>query len=355
MDFTASSASSTISIQGVQGYDYIGLDNISLVQTGNGATGTNLITNGDFAEPSINPVGVSVTAGPVTTTFNNVDPTALGNTWTPETLDFTATSTTSTISFHGDQGQNYIGLDNVVVSTPPATGGARPEGCSAKTARSIPLRSPPRARYVITAIGATGGGIATGYTGGAGAEVEGTFTLTAGDELEILVGGVGSGQDGGAGSGGGGSFVFDATTDTLLEAAGGGGGASAGSGGTGSAGGPGRGGPGGDERHGWRQLRQWRRYQLRRRRRHGRQWRRRRGIRRQHGRQRQWWRRRRLRQRGRRRGVRRRRRQFPGRRRRRHRRQPEYAAQWWVWRRRRRQLRLHRRRRRWWLQRRRRR
>ena len=238
VDFTATAASSTISIQGVQGGDYIGLDNVSLVQTGNGATGTNLITNGDFAEPSINPVGVSVTAGPVTTTFNNVAPTALGNTWTPETLDFTATSTTSTISFQGDQGQNYIGLDNVVVSIPTApsspTGGVFSEDGKIDT-----FTVPTSGTYVITGTGATGGGLATGYTGGAGAEVQGTFTLAAGDELEILVGGVGSGQDGGAGSGGGGSFVFDVTTDTLLEAAGGGGGASAGSGGTGSAGGPG--------------------------------------------------------------------------------------------------------------------
>ena len=116
VDFTAAAAASTISIQGLQGDQYIGLDNVSVVQTGAGATGTNLITNGNFAEPSINPVGVSVTAGPATATFNNVDPSTLGNTWTPETLDFTATSTTSTIAFQGDQGQNYIGLDAVVVT-----------------------------------------------------------------------------------------------------------------------------------------------------------------------------------------------------------------------------------------------
>ncbi|MGB7098626.1 MAG: DUF642 domain-containing protein, partial [Xanthobacteraceae bacterium] len=194
VDFTAISASSTISIQGVQGDQYIGLDNVSLVQTGNGATGTNLITNGDFAAPSINPVGVSVTAGSMTTTFNNVAPTAPGNTWTPETLDFTATSTTTTISFQGDQGQNYIGLDNVVVSIPAApsspTGGVFSEDGAIDT-----FTVPTSGTYVITAIGATGGGLATGYTGGAGAEVEGTFTLTAGDVLQILVGGVGSGQD----------------------------------------------------------------------------------------------------------------------------------------------------------------
>ena len=239
VDFTATAAASTISIQAVQGDDYIGLDNVAVVQIGNGATGTNLITNGDFAAPSINPVGVSVTAGPVTTTFNNVDPTAPGNTWTSETLDFTATSTTSTISFQGDQGQSYIGLDNVMVSIPAAPSGSPTGAAFGEDGQIDTFTVPTSGTYVITAVGATGGGLATGYTGGAGAEVEGTFTLTAGDVLEILVGGVGSGQAGGAGSGGGGSFVFDVTTDTLLEAAGGGGGASAGSGGSGSAGGPG--------------------------------------------------------------------------------------------------------------------
>jgi hypothetical protein len=102
--------------------------------------------------------------------------------------------------------------------------------------------------YVITAIGATGGGLgAPGYAGGAGAEVVGTFTFTVTTTLEILVGGAGTstagnttGQPDGAGSGGGGSFVFDYTTGMLLEAAGGGGGASAGSGGTASPGGSGK-------------------------------------------------------------------------------------------------------------------
>jgi hypothetical protein len=98
--------------------------------------------------------------------------------------------------------------------------------------------------YVITAIGATGGGLGVaGYEGGAGAEVVGTFTFATTTTLEILVGGAGTsnagGSPNGSGSGGGGSFVYDETTGTLLEAAGGGGGASAGSGGTGSPGGDG--------------------------------------------------------------------------------------------------------------------
>jgi hypothetical protein len=80
---------------------------------------------------------------------------------------------------------------------------------------------PTSGTYVITVIGATGGGLGPGYAGGAGAEVEGTFTLSAGDVLYVLVGGAGSALNGGAGSGGGG-------------------GASAGSGGSGSPGGPGK-------------------------------------------------------------------------------------------------------------------
>jgi hypothetical protein len=87
--------------------------------------------------------------------------------------------------------------------------------------------------YDITAYGAQGGASA-GVSGGAGAEVGGDFTLTAGERLEIVVGGAGGyGQtspgDGSAGGGGGGSFVLASTNGgasyQLLLAAGGGGGA----------------------------------------------------------------------------------------------------------------------------------
>lgn len=78
--------------------------------------------------------------------------------------------------------------------------------------------------YVITADGGMGGA-GGGGLGGDGALVSGTFMLTAGTMLEIVVGGAGAaGAGGGGGGGGGGSFVFDLTTGTLLEAAGGGGG-----------------------------------------------------------------------------------------------------------------------------------
>jgi len=79
----------------------------------------------------------------------------------------------------------------------------------------------------ITASGAQGGGnISPIYTGGLGATLTGTFTVTPGHVLDIIVGqepGVAAENAGG----GGGSFVWDASSATLpLIAAGGGGGAS---------------------------------------------------------------------------------------------------------------------------------
>ena len=59
--------------------------------------------------------------------------------------------------------------------------------------------------YDITAAGAQGGGaVFVAFTGGTGALMEGLFNLTAGDVVQILVGGTGAV---GAYSGGGGSFV----------------------------------------------------------------------------------------------------------------------------------------------------
>src|SRR5580692_4688777 len=67
--------------------------------------------------------------------------------------------------------------------------------------------------YDITAYGAQGGADENGTLGGQGAEIGGTFTLTAGEVLTIAVGG--KGGDGGspdepyAGGGGGGTFVVE--------------------------------------------------------------------------------------------------------------------------------------------------
>jgi hypothetical protein len=84
--------------------------------------------------------------------------------------------------------------------------------------------------YEITAYGANGGSPLTLGGGGKGANATGTFTLTNGQKLTIVVGqpGIKSNTNSGAadaGGGGGGSFVFSGTsisTDSVLVAAGGG-------------------------------------------------------------------------------------------------------------------------------------
>ena len=80
--------------------------------------------------------------------------------------------------------------------------------------------------YVITAAGADGGtNTDHGNVGGYGASMEGTFSLTAGQVLEIVVGQ--SGLDGGdnAGGGGGTFVVVQGASTPLIVAGGGGGGA----------------------------------------------------------------------------------------------------------------------------------
>lgn len=83
--------------------------------------------------------------------------------------------------------------------------------------------------YNITVFGARGGSAGT-EAGGLNAKVSADFTLSAGNVLNILVGGQGASGtvNGAGGGGGGGSFVAEANgtaIPTLLAAAGGGGGA----------------------------------------------------------------------------------------------------------------------------------
>ena len=79
----------------------------------------------------------------------------------------------------------------------------------------------------IEARGAQGGGGLDGVVGGQGAIMIGTFTVTPGEELQILVGGQGlDGTDNGqqaGGTGGGGSYVVDAADEPMIIAGGGGG------------------------------------------------------------------------------------------------------------------------------------
>src|SRR5260370_26433143 len=77
--------------------------------------------------------------------------------------------------------------------------------------------------YQILAFGAQGGGATVGSligVGGGGAEIGGHFSLTAGETLQIAIGGAG-GDNGG---GGGGSFVVGPGNTPLVIAGGGGGG-----------------------------------------------------------------------------------------------------------------------------------
>jgi len=79
--------------------------------------------------------------------------------------------------------------------------------------------------YQILAFGAQGGNgnVGTGIgVGGLGAEIGGDFSLTAGELLQIAVGGAGLARSGGGG--GGGSFVVGPGNTPLVIAGGGGGG-----------------------------------------------------------------------------------------------------------------------------------
>jgi len=83
---------------------------------------------------------------------------------------------------------------------------------------------PSTGEYWIEAVGASGGN--SNFSGGGGAFTRGKFTLTAGDQINIVVGQPGGdnlGADGGGG-GGGGTFVVADTNNTPLVIASGGGG-----------------------------------------------------------------------------------------------------------------------------------
>jgi hypothetical protein len=107
---------------------------------------------------------------------------------------------------------------------------------------------PATGTYQITAISGGGGG-GFGVTGGLGVSVEDTFSLTAGEQLSVLLGGLGA--SGISGGGGGGTFVVAPGNEPLLIAGGGSGGGTGDNGNNGlppasSGGGGGSGGPGAD-------------------------------------------------------------------------------------------------------------
>lgn len=77
----------------------------------------------------------------------------------------------------------------------------------------------------VTATGAAGGGT-SGAAGGKGAIITGTFSVTPGHVLNIIVGQLPSTAGLYGGGGGGGTYVWNSTTSVLLVVAGGGGGGS---------------------------------------------------------------------------------------------------------------------------------
>jgi hypothetical protein len=88
----------------------------------------------------------------------------------------------------------------------------------------------------ITAAGGQGGAGGAGTAGGLGALVQASFPVTAGETLQVVVGGAGASARG-DGGGGGGSFVYTTATASglLIAAAGGGGSAGSDAGTAGSA------------------------------------------------------------------------------------------------------------------------
>jgi hypothetical protein len=96
------------------------------------------------------------------------------------------------------------------------------------TGSLVTFTVPTTDTYQILAFGAQGGSgsFLPGQVGlgGPGAEIGGDFSLTAGEMLQIAVGGAGSGRGSGGGGGGGGSFVVGPGNVPLVIAGGGGGG-----------------------------------------------------------------------------------------------------------------------------------
>ena len=86
---------------------------------------------------------------------------------------------------------------------------------------------PKDGNYKIEAGGARGGKANNGYQDYYGATVEGTFTFTKGDKIEMVIGSRGAGYSdphGNEAGGGGGTWVMNKMNDQLLIVAGGGGG-----------------------------------------------------------------------------------------------------------------------------------
>ena len=118
------------------------------------------------------------------------------------------------------------GTASVLLAAPYAAANAAPIDFT-YTGTLVTFTVPSTGTYQILAFGAQGGNstVAAGGQGGLGAEIGGDFSLTAGEVLQIAVGGAGQSGNGGGG-GGGGSFVVGLGNMPLVIAGAGGGGGS---------------------------------------------------------------------------------------------------------------------------------
>lgn len=91
------------------------------------------------------------------------------------------------------------------------------------TGSIVTWTAPEDGDYWVVAVGAQSASGDVNYLGGRGAQIEGTFNLSAGDVFQILVGGMGLGQSSGAAGGGGGgtrtSVTQNGTDASIAEAA----------------------------------------------------------------------------------------------------------------------------------------
>ncbi|MEY3212547.1 MAG: hypothetical protein RIT28_3028, partial [Pseudomonadota bacterium] len=165
------------------------------------------------------PSGVAVAGEVWTCTVTAADSDEEGEAATA-TATITAWSGPRLFTPCGATGQN--GPDQTVCDA--AYLGSTLEGEVAVSAGYQAWTAPSTGEFRVQACGAQGAAAATGYVGGKGACVEGTFTLTAGEVYFIAVGQVGTGQSSESNGGGGGGSFFVAADDTPLLIAGGGGG-----------------------------------------------------------------------------------------------------------------------------------
>ncbi|MCC6599780.1 MAG: immunoglobulin domain-containing protein [Crocinitomicaceae bacterium] len=136
------------------------------------------------------------------------------------TVTFGATPTgnvsVSATNICGTSSANTLGITTSIICSPDTFNATN----TGKTG-SIQTFTVPSGVTSLTveAWGAAGGSL-SGYAGGKGARMKGTFSVTPGEQIKMLVGQMGETEQGG---GGGGTFVTRADNSILLIAGGGGG------------------------------------------------------------------------------------------------------------------------------------